>query len=117
MSFLKYHSLIHEIPSTYKEQIKAINDAQPQNTFTIDRIMKEEKIAQFVYGELIKRDEVYPEKAYEKNKISYNANINKHSFIELFSIARSCTNSPKLGEFQYRLLHNAIITNIQLKNW
>ena len=79
--------------------------------------MKEEKIAQFVYGELIKRDEVYPEKAYEKNKISYNANINKDSFIELFSIACSCTNSPKLREFQYRLLHNAIITNIQLKNW
>ena len=29
--------------------------------------MKEAKIAKFVYGELIKRDEVYPEKAYEKN--------------------------------------------------
>ena len=117
MSFLKYHSLIHAIPATYKEQIKAINNAQPQNTFTIDRIMKEEKIAQFVYGELIKRDEVYPEKANEKNKISYNANTNKDSFIELFSIARSCTNSSKLREFQYRLLHNATITNIQLKNW
>ena len=69
MSLLKYHSLIHAIPSTYKEQIKVMNNVQPQNTFTIDRIMKEDEIAQFVYGELIKRDEVYPEKAYEKKKI------------------------------------------------
>ena len=42
MSFLKYHSLIHAIPSAYKEQIKAIRNVQPQNTFTVDRIMKEE---------------------------------------------------------------------------
>ena len=63
MSFLKYHSLIHAIPSTYKEQIKAISNVRSQNSFTIDRIMDEEKTAKFVYGELIKRDEVYPEKS------------------------------------------------------
>ena len=49
--------------------------------------------------------------------IRKNYNVSFDDFCELFGNLYKCTNNAKLRSFQYRLLHSAVITNVQLKKW
>jgi len=76
-----------------------------------------EKVPKFVYKELIKNKTHFPEKSYQWHQETLNINMSREHFISIFvSNYRGILNN-KFKDFQFRLLHNAIITNIQLKKW
>ena len=70
-----------------------------------------------MYNDLITRTALFPEKAFNFYRSLLNVDINREAFTGCFDLLYNCTSNTKLLDFQYRLLHNAIITNIQLKQW
>ena len=56
----------------------------------------------------------FPEKAYISHKRSLLIDISKESFLDSFELMYDSVSNTKLIDFQYRLLHNIITTNIQL---
>ena len=47
----------------------------------------------------------------------FGIEISKELFLHYFTIAEAATTYNKLREFQYRILHSIITTNITLKSW
>ena len=113
INFLSYYGLLHAIPKEFKEKLHSSRTAQ----INISRLLATEKVPKFVYKELIKNKTHFPEKSYQWHQETLNINMSREHFISIFvSNYRGILNN-KFKDFQFRLLHNAIITNIQLKKW
>ena len=50
-----------------------------------------------------------------ENKIEYR--YIKNDFLNLFNTMYSCTKSTKLRDFEYRVLHSALVTDDKLSMW
>ena len=70
-----------------------------------------------VYTELIEKDEIFPQKVYEKQQLTLNTTFSQEDFLELFKVSNTATLSTKLKDFLYRILHGALITNSRLFKW
>ena len=115
INFLLYLSILHAIPCTYKENL---NRNHPTNTISnLDRIMSTEKVPKYIYNSMIKIKSKFPDKAFAFHKKALSINIGNDIFISSFKLMYNCVSNTKLLDFQYRLLHNIITTNVQLKQW
>ena len=117
INFLTYYSIIHAIPTRYKEALKVQNDRAGIQQSNIENIKKVDKISKYVYNTLITKNTSFPEKAFDFHNRTLNINISKDTYISSFELLYSSTSNTKLLDFQYRVLHNILITNIQLKQW
>ena len=114
LNFVQYFGMIQAIPREYKQHLGEKHD---KIMFKIDEIASKEKVSQYVYGELICKQCIFPEKAYQKLCANVNIVVPKETFLEAFDIAHKSTLSTKLRDFQFRLLHNIVVTNLDLKKW
>ena len=117
INFLYYLGLIHSIPNHYNTGIKNTVQTVSIESSKIDVLMQTKKVSRKVYSDLAKKCASFPEKSYQFFSQTLNININKDLFISFFGLMYESTRSTKLRNFQFRLLHNSIITNIQLKSW
>lgn len=113
ITFLHYYGILHAIPSIYKQN--ASKEAKQQSN--INKILATEKVAKFVYRELVLSNSCFPEKAYEKLKEMLSSDFSRETYLAAFLSLHRCTQSTKLRDFQFRLLHNALVTNVSLKKW
>ena len=70
-----------------------------------------------MYTELIENDKIFPQKIYERQQLTLNTTFSQEDFLELFKVSNTATLSTKLKDFQYRILHGALITNSHLFKW
>ena len=59
----------------------------------------------------------FPEKAWAFHNRSLSINMSREVYISSFELMYESLSTTKLIDFQFRLLHNIITTNIQLKQW
>ena len=117
ITFLDYYGLIHAIPQEYKQKIQSYANCSPQTKYKIYRLLQEEKFSKCVYTELIEKDKIFPQKIYERQQLTLNTTFSQEDFLELFKVSNTATLSTKLKDFQYRILHGALITNSHLFKW
>ena len=114
VNFLTYFSIIHAIPTVYKDKLK---DDQPKAISVLDSVIKKEKMSKFIYNDLISKKSSFPTKARAYYASIFNIELQDDTFMICFEAMYCSTKNTKLLDFQFRILHNAIITNIQLKKW
>ena len=115
--FPDYCGLIHAIPQKYKQKIQSYAKCSPQTKYKIYRLLREEQISKCVCTELIEKDKIFPQKVYEKKQSTLNTTFSQEGFIELFKVSNAATLSTKRKDFQYTILHGALITNSHLFKW
>ena len=113
INFLTYYGLLHAVPHEYK--IKLNIDTTVKTN--INRLLATEKVPKFVYKELIKIKTKFPEKSYQWHQETLDINISRDFFLSIFVSNNKCIPNNKFKDFQFRLSHNALITNIHLKKW
>ena len=112
--------LIQAIPTKYRYPCKKYNNENKQwNTKEKYRkiVQRKEKVVKLIYETKIERNKHFLEKAHQKIKTAFGIEISKELFLHYFTIAEAATASNKLREFQYRILHSIVTTNITLKSW
>ena len=80
---------------------------------TLDQIVSIKRVPKAIYNKEIDIISKFPIKAFNKHSTFLN-NLNQEMYGEAFSIMYRCTRSTKLKDFQFRLLHMALITNKEL---
>ena len=68
-----------------------------------------------MYSELNKG--TFPQKSYDKIVRTLETEMTENEYLTYFTLIYQTTNFTKLQEFQYRILTNSVITNINLKKW
>ena len=116
-NYLLFMGLIQAIPTKYK-YILAKNIKYETQKKNIEKIVqRKEKVAKLICETKIERNKHFPEKAYQKIKTMFGIEISKELFLHYFTIAEAATTYNRLREFQYRILHSIVTTNITLKSW
>ena len=67
-----------------------------------------------MYTELLEKDKIFPKKVYEKQQLTLNTTFSQEDFLESQIQQHFQQN---LKDFQYRILHGALITNSHLFKW
>ena len=119
LTTMEYNSILSSIPKAKKSFIK--NQLAGEK---VSSSMDVEKLASFLLSNQTTKL-VYNERApvvRVKNKCAqWEKDISRVlSDVEFRNLCKNCyylTNVPKYRSFQYRLLHRAVVTNIQLKHW
>lgn len=115
MSWFQYTQLISAIPTAWKSLMRnnAI-DLIPCTKY--EKLYSTCKITATVYSYLINNPKsILTKKARWENRLQ--TEIYDDSFIDLFHNINSLTICTKFRDFQFRLLHNAIVTNQKLYMW
>ena len=84
----------------------------PRSTPAISKIHK--NIVKCINDTYINEMKSFHEKTYQKWKIKLNIDISKTDFLNLVNTMYLCTKSPKLRDFQYRVLDSTLVTNEKL---
>lgn len=117
ISWFQHFQLIKAVPNEWKNIIR-INRNIPRLPCVskYDRILTKDKISAVVYLCLIDDDnKALVKKTKWENRLQIN--IEKNTFLEYFQNITMLTNFTKFRDFQFRLLHNVIITNQKLHLW
>ena len=115
-NFVSYNGLISAIPSTWKGTLKKNSENDPKFLSNYKHIIHLKKISSFVYNQLIHVPKnIIKAKCKWEEKLSMQVDLD--NFIHYFTSIYSITWYTKLRSFQYRLLHYAIITNVDLFKW
>ena len=117
INFLYYLSLIHSIPNHYKIGIKNAIQTGRVDPSNVEVLIRTKKVSRKIYSDLAQKSASFPDKSFQFFSQTLNININNDIFISYFGAMYESTRNTKLKNFQFRLLHNSIITNVQLKNW
>ena len=80
-----------------------------------DRLQQNKNVSQTVYNMCI--DDPFYVTRYLTRWQSENVYIEEVNYVKCFENIRKCTNSPKMIDFQYRLLLKKLVTNGDLENW
>ena len=104
---------MHAIPLEFSRKF----DCTIQVQLNIDRLLCIEKIPKFIYKELIKKKTIFPEKSYLWHQENLQINISRENFISIIVSNNKCILNNKFKDFQFRLTHNSLVTNIHLKKW
>ena len=115
MTWYRYASIIAAIPAHWKLFLKSENFID--NTVTKDSVIRNcQKVSQWVY-----QDKVACIEAVRKAVTTWNKKLaskeNICDFQKHFKVLYCITNSVKLHNFQYRLLHNKIFCRDVLFHW
>ena len=113
INFLTYYGLLHAIPHEFITKLNTNTPAHPN----INHILSIDKVPKFIYGQLIKKKTNFPEKSYRWHQETLQINITRETFISMAVSNNRCLLNNKFKDFQFRLTHNALVTNIHLKKW
>ena len=114
INFLEYYSITQAIRHVFKEKLIQ----HSQNTLTkLDKVMNKEKVSKYIYNSMLTASTTFPEKAWAFHNRSLSINMSREVYISSFELMYESLSTTKLIDFQFRLLHNIITTNIQLKQW
>ena len=119
---LRYNSLKVAIPKTWKSYFmtnpKEVYMPLPPHNYDYCFSMYERGFAKRVYR-YISDDAIILHNKFMKWKTEIGDNIfpTLCDYVKRIVDIKRVTNIPKYRSFQYRLLHRAIITNVQLKKW
>ena len=117
LSWLEYGSIVSALPTIWKTQLKQERPPKPNDyTYKINTILTKPKISNTIYKETIEQDShlsKYSNCWYHQHNITPEPAEYKRCFSLLYHI----TKNVKLRNFQYRLLLNKIITNVDLNAW
>ena len=112
-----YRSLISAIPDTWKFLLKTpdLVDSQMEK---FEMVNGASSVSQQIYPDLIKRDVIMLQVCKTWNKKFNNEEcVNITEMRHYFKNVRFISNSVKLRDFQYRLLHNKIFCKDILIHW
>ena len=114
MTLMQYNSLVAAILKKWKEQLKNGYTVKEESNY--ERWCKKSNISQAAYEMMtFQQDTINKIKTRweEELKITLTQKeVKKH-----FANIQQVTNITKYRSFQYRILHRAIVTNIQLHKW
>ena len=112
--FTLYFGIIQAIPKIYKNDILSTKNIPSQ---LVDKLLYVEKVPKFVYNDMIKTNAPFPTKAFQKFENIFKTNMSQEYYTKAFEQLYKFTISTKLRDFQYRLLHNVLVTNEKLSKW
>ena len=114
LSVMQLNSLITAIPSTLLKRARDgdVNEADK----TVKNLLCVKRLSQKVYQDLTIEETLMDKKATVWQKL-LEENIDYSIIRKAFSCVYCAMNIPKLLSFQFRLVHNAIVTNIHLYKW
>ena len=112
LSLMKYNSLKSAIPSNIKEKVVTMQDHECFHDEKFRDYMAADKTVAYVYRCLMREANDTPLEVEQKWKAEEIDGIKSH----INNIKKS-THVTKYQSFQFRLLHKAIPTNIQLVKW
>ena len=110
--FLRYYSLLSNIPKYIKKYIKDYCDLNLENFVPFDAFSKrilENKKLKFVYRDLVDKICILPYEKFLKWEDVTNSEISEWS--KYFSLLKRCCRDTYLKNFQYKILHRIIPTN------
>ena len=113
LSIMSLNSLKSAIP---KDTIQKVNKTDSQSAMSFRNIMcKKKNLSSIIYKEMLEVVSFID----KTDKWSYEMkeSINTEMFIKGLNSGFVITNIPIYRSFNYRLLHRAVITNIQLSRW
>ena len=115
LTVMQYNSIVAALPKNWKRLLKEpiVMSDEPANKR--DQYLNKSNIARIVYKK-VNQSMTPLHKAYDK-WIKNNEIIEFDQYCELFKNLYKITNNSKLRSFQFRILHSAIITNVQLEKW
>ena len=114
LTYMQYHALMAAIPRELKNKLRS--DESVSWTSKYADVLDKKDLTRSVYMTLIQE---CPRSTYLQNKWE-NLLVRDVSIEEIckeFKKIQATTNVPKYRSFQYRLMHNALVTNIQLFHW
>lgn len=115
LSWYQYAQLINAIPVTWKTVLT--NEYSNEVAFTnFEIIVNETKISNKVYSK-INAHKSLPIQQKAKWEKLVNSQISDREYAKLFTFPQKVTIATKYRDFQYRMLHSAIITNRTLYLW
>ena len=112
INFLTYYSLIHAIPQEFYRNFDCTIPIQ----LNIDRLLCIEKVPKLICKELIKKKTMFPEKSYLWHQETLQINISRENFISHMVSNNKCIMNNKFKDFQFRLIHNALVKKTRLKS-
>lgn len=116
LSWYEHIQILAAIPHSWKEAILNADPASPNVFMHFDRISSCNKISNIVYDKLIESP-LASQKASHKWSNRLHINISVKEMNKMFANILKPTICTKFRDFQYRLMHNAIVTNRQLYLW
>ena len=117
LSVLSYNALISAIPRKYKLYFKENRaNLKTDVNFTFANMMSKRKdLSKTVYRSLLKVESM--EALKQRWRKDTCETLETDGFMQYHREIYVITNVPKLRSFQYRMLHRAIITNVNLYRW
>ena len=107
--FLNYYTLIHNIPYSWKTNIKNENENTPKPTTILNQLMKTEHTNKYVYN-LLQKNKIRPEK---KSEVKWTEQFNEENldWKLIYTTSLQATKDIKLQNFNYKFLMRIIPTN------
>lgn len=116
ITWLQHMQLIAALPHHWKQYLISNPIMQIDTGTFYEQVINESKITNIVYNKLITESE-YLDKPRMKWQTRLEEPVYQEEFVDVFKNINRVTISTKLRDFQYRLLHNALVTNHQLCLW
>ena len=115
LNYLDFLSIVHTIPNTWKRWLKDKNEGNgKRNWYQV--LDSNQKHTQCIYQELNKDHSLLNEKVILWN-MTFWQEINRDYLLTCINRICTITNVSKLRSFQYRILTQSLITNVQLKQY
>ena len=116
VNFLTYAGLINAIPKTWKTIMKNLTLTDtPRSTF--NNVITAPSPSGWIYTNLVDNKVKFPEVARKKWSETLNTEISREEFLDYFITINKTTIYTKLRNFQFRLLHGILVTNIDRHKW
>ena len=107
--FLNYYTLIHNIPYSWKTNIKNENENTPKPTTILNQLMKTEHTNKYVY-KLLQKNKIRTEK---KSEVKWTEQFNEENldWKLIYTTSLQATKDINLQNFNYKFLMRIIPTN------
>ena len=106
INFLQYYSIINAIPDTYKSHTRTTD---PKKS-AFESFLSVKKVSRKFYNLTIDKIDFFPIRAFERHS-RHLVNLQRETLKNSLEIMYTCTQSTKLRDFQYRLIHMTLTTN------
>ena len=114
LDVMTFNAIVSALPRHWKEYYR--QDKKINCKTLYERCKVKSNLASYVYKMLNENESTVSQKA-QKWSEKLGRQIDPGEMRSQFKTVYVTTNEPKLRSFQYRLLHNAIVTNKRLYQW
>jgi len=115
-NFLTFNGILQSIPKEWTKILQT-NEATDTVQRQINHLKMVKKVPKFIYNEMIQYKIEHPQKCLSKWNKMLNINITLNEWYKYFQYIYKMTDCVKYQYFQFRLLHNTLITNEKLFKW